>query len=154
MLRDTISGSKGSSLFRQDPVTGVLLFYDNSRSMYISADRETFKFGIDHRTLYNSMWMKITGGVNSLTNGYLISRNAIITCLSISTQNSDTNCIFRVKSNVSNPDITSIPLVGSSSNTIDNLSININSGDYLRVYADIISDKIEFPEMLIEIAWR
>ena len=154
MLRDTISGSRGSSLFRQDPVTGVLLFYDNSRSMYISTDRETFKFGIDHRTLSNSMWMKMTGGVNTLTNGYLVSRNAVITCLSVTTQTVSSNCIFRVKSNISNPDITSIPLIGVSSNTIDNLSININQGDYLRVYADVISGKIDFPEMLIEIAWR
>ncbi len=154
MLRDTISGSRGSQQFKQDPVTGILLFYDNSRSMYVSTTRENFEFGIDHRNVSAPQWMLLTGGGNSLTNGYPISRNGLITCISVSTQNVSTNCIFRLRSSIAGPDITSIPLVGSSFNTIDNLSLPINQGTYLRVLADVVLGNIDFPEITIEIAWR
>lgn len=153
MLRDTIPG-RSSQQFKQDPITGVLLFYDQSRLMYISTDRESYQYGIDHKTINKSMWMKVSGNVNTLTNGIIISRNGVITCLSVSTQNIAANCIFRIKSSISGIDIATITLSGSSFEIDDSLSININKNDYLRVYADVISGQIDYPILNLEIAWR
>ncbi len=152
MLRDTIPGS--SQQFKQDPTTGVLLFYDQSRSMFISANRETFQYGIDHKNINRSMWMKVSGNVNTLTNGIIIPRNGLITCVSVSTQNVTTNCIFRIRSSITGADIITISLSGSTFEIDDSLSVNINKDDYLRVYADVISGQIDYPILNLEIAWR
>ena len=85
MLRDTIPGS--SQRFKQDPTTGILLFFDQTRATYVSADRETCKFGIDHSNVNHPRWMMMTGGVNTLVNGNTIPRNGMITCLTVSTKN-------------------------------------------------------------------
>ena len=152
MLRDTIPGS--SQRFKQDPVTGILLFYDQSRSTYISTDRETYRFGIGHVNINRPRWMILTGGGNTLTNGNLVPRNGVITCLSVSTKNTTTDCVFKIRSLIAGPDITSISLLGTSSNVIDNLAININQNDRIRVFADVISGKLDYPELSVEIAWR
>jgi len=154
MLRDTIPGNKGGSTqqFKYDPVTGLLLFYDQIRIMYLSVDRESFKFGIDHRNISSPMWMSNDAG-NSLVNSYLIPRNGLITRVTVSTQNLS-NCIFRIRSLVSGPDLTTISLTGQSSKTNDNLSINLIPGNYLRILADVTSGNIDFPILSIEVAWR
>ena len=154
MLRDTISGRGGQQKFKQDPITGVLLYYDQSRSVYLSTDRETFTFGFPHKNIKHPVWMLLTGKVNSLTNGYLVPRDGAITCLAVSSKNITTNCIFRIRSNTSGPDITTITLNGSSTTIQESLNININKGDYLRVFMDVISGKVDYPEISIEFAWR
>ena len=151
MLRDTIPGS--SQRFKQDPITGVLLFYDQSRNMYVSANRETYRFGLDHINIKHPRWMEILSG-NTLVNGDVLPRDGIITCLSVSTQNTNTNCVFRIRSLIAGPDITTITLSGTSSNVVDSLAININKNNKLRVFADVISDSIDYPELSVEIAWR
>lgn len=152
MLRDTIPGS--SQRFKQDPNTGILFFYDQSRAMYVSTDRETYTFGIDHKKIKRPRWMLLTGRGNALTNGYPVPRDGIITCLTITTKNIAANTIFRIRSTVSGSDITSIQLSGTSFNKIDNLKVNINQNDHIRVLADVVTGQIDYPVFALEIAWR
>lgn len=156
MLRDTIPGqivTPPSTQFKQDPVTGMLLYYDDLRHRYISTDRKTVSFSIDHSNINHPLWMKVIG-VLSNNNGYPILRHAIITNITVSTSSKTDNCVFRLKNDVGGPDISTITLFNQSFHSHEGLDIPINSGKSLRVYADVITNHIDHPIITIELAWR
>lgn len=138
---------------KQD-VNGILLFYDNSRSKFLSISREVLTFGIDHNNINNSRWMMTTGTVNSNIVGYKIPRNATITSLTIQTKNLVTNCSFDILKNNLPSVETSISLTNESSKSIDNIDIPLNTNDWIQAILNITSGSVDYPILSIELAWR
>jgi len=154
MLRDTIPGRRGGSgNFTQDS-NGILLFYDNSRTRWISVTRQFVSFGLKNRNISDSRWMQVTGDAYSLNTGYRLPRNAILTSLTVQTQNNVSNCAFRLRRNGVASNIASLTLVGQDANTLDNLNVDLDAGDWLQVYLEITSGNVDHPELLLELAWR
>ena len=143
MLRDTIVQSQSQQFIQN--ANGILLFYDNSRSKYLSATRESFAFGINHRNITDSQWLLLTSRNRSNLTGYKIPRNATITSLTIQTQNAVPNCVFYIRRNGVSANLTSITLTSQTSNTVDNLNIDITQNDWLQSYLQINSDNVDFP---------
>lgn len=132
---------------------GILIFYDRSRSVWISISREVISFGIDHRNISSSRWMQMSGKVLSNTSGYKIPRDGIITSISIQSQN-NTTCDFRIRKNGNTSNLHTTSLTNQSGKSDDNLNININSDDWLQVLLDINNGDIDYPVLSIEVAWR
>lgn len=152
MLKDTIVRGQ-TQTYTQD-AHGILLFYDNSRSKTLSITRESFPFGINHRNITSSQWMTLVGRNRSNLTGYKIPRNATITSLSVQTQNSVADCTFYIRRNGVVTNLTSITLVGQVSNVIDDLDIDLNNDDWLQVYLQVNSGNVDYPTLLLELAWR
>lgn len=153
MLRDTIVNPSQAQQFTQDS-NGILLFYDNSRSKYLSTSRQILSFGINHRNIAASQWMMATSRVRTNIIGYKIPRNATITALTTQTQNSVANCSFDIRKNNSITNIVSVTLIGQTSNVTDNLNVDININDWLQVFLQVNSDNVDNPLLNLEIAWR
>jgi len=151
MLRDTIV--RRQSQLTQD-AHGIVLFYDNSRSKQLSITRESFSFGINHRNISSSQWMQLTTRNRSNVTGYKIIRDATLTSISVQTQNSVENCAFYVRKNGVLTNITSITLIGQTSNVIDDLDVNVDKDDWIQIYLQVNSGNVDFPSLLLELAWR
>ncbi len=149
MLRDTIR--KGSSDFQQGS-DGILKFYDNSRSMWISVIRNFYTFGIHRKKINGTRWMEMTGRVLSNLSGYLIPRNGLITSISITT-NDFTSSEFYIQKNITT-NLYTATFVGEKDKVFDNLSINVNKQDKLSCYVKVVSGYLYYPELTLEIAWR
>ncbi len=153
MLRDIVQSSASTIPMKQDS-NGIFLFLDSSRSKYLSSSRENFSFGINHRNINASRWLRTTGDIPSNVNGYLIPRNATITSVSIQLQNTTTNSTIYIRKNKVLTTIVPIPLISTDSSILDNLNIDLNSGDYLQAYLSISSGNVDYPLLNLEIAWR
>jgi len=151
MLRDTVDSGLNVN-FRQDPTTGILTFWDTSRSMYIGVDRQKFTYGIDHANVRRDMWMRMVSRINTMANGSLISRDALITCISVVSANK-TDAEIEVYTN----DIlkTSIILTDEDKKVDDSLSISLDSNDVISVLCKPLNNKVlNYPSLTIEVAWR
>ena len=82
MLRDI---AQSSQRLYQDS-NGILLFYDYSRSKFLSTLRESLSFGINHRNISANQWLFLTGKIPSNVVGYKIPRDATITAITIQTK--------------------------------------------------------------------
>jgi len=151
MLRDTVEAGGGVQ-FRQDPTTGILTFWDTSRSMFVGVDRENYEYGINHKNIRVPMWMMITSRIKSLAKGNVIPRNAMITCLTASAK-ALTNCEFEIYiNNVLN---TSVVMLTANKHIDESLSIPLNLGDELSVLCNPLNGQvINYPSLTIEVAWR
>ncbi len=150
MLRDIVSPSSQKT---KQTIEGVMLFYDNSRTRYLSASRESLHFGVDHKNILNDRYLMLISGIVSNVSGYKLYRNATITSLSVQTQNIS-NCIFRIRRNSNLTDIITISLNSEISKVIDNINIDLNKDDYLQCYMNVISGNVDYPVLSIEFAWR
>jgi len=153
MLRDVVTPSQSTQQFQQDS-NGILLFYDNSRSKYISVSREEFSFGIRHRNITGTRWLAATSNLITNVSGYKIPRNASITAITVQTQNSAAGCTFDIFRNGVAVSLTSISLSSETSKIIDNLDLDLNQGDWLQCQLTVTSGTVDYPMILLEIAWR
>jgi len=156
MLRDTIiakaTDSTSSMQFTQD-TDGVLKFYDISRSKWLSTSRQVIEYGIDHVNISSNRWMITSGGVKSNNSGYRLPRNATITSVTAQTTNSST-CTFLIKRNDVATTLYPFSLNAQQGKAQDNLDIELNEDDYLQVQISSITGNVDYPIILIEIAWR
>ncbi len=153
MLRDVITPSTNSHQLKQDS-NGVLLFFDNSRSKFLSASRQTYKFGIDHRTISNDRYLYAVDKIATNITGYRMPRNATITSITIQSSNNTGTSIFYLRKN-NNP-INIFPTATLTANgiTTDNLNFDINKDDWLQLFITISSGNISNPLVVLELAWR
>ena len=135
-------------------MTRILMFYDTTRTKYLSTTRNTYKFGMNHSKLNMTMYLLATGRTRTNITGYKIPRNATITSLTIQTQNLVTNASFQIlKNNTTIPIISSIQLLNQSSKSTDNLNVNINKDDWLQCRLIPLS-QVDYPILTLELAWR
>lgn len=133
---------------------GVLKFFDSSRSKTLSVSRETLSFGINHRDISGKRWMNMTGKVNSLATGYKILRDATITSITVQTQNIITEARFNIRVNGVDTNLHTSTISSAKGIIEDNLNYDINKGDYLQLFMSVLIGNVDFPIVMIEIAWR
>ena len=150
MLRDTISVNQLN--IKQD-INGIFLFYDNSRNKYLSTSRESFSFGMNNRNISNDRWLTVISGIYSNLSGYRTYRNSTITSMSVQTQNSS-DCIFHIRKNGVTSNFSPISLNNEKGKSLDNLDINLDVNDYLQCFLEVNSGNVDYPVLLIELAWR
>jgi hypothetical protein len=151
MLIDTIPRKQtGPSNFIQN-TEGLLMLYDNNRSKWLSISREIITFGIDHNNLQSNHWMMIHNQIRSNIEGYYIYRNSTITSICVKTKNesigkfkiiNNSNCIYNIELN------------NESNKIVNNLNIDLNITNSIRVLLDVIEGIIDYPIIILEIAWR
>ena len=148
MLRDTIV--KDSALKQ---VNGVLFYYDTSRGKWVSVFREVFSFTHNHRNIPNDMWLRIEGKIPSNLNGYLMTRDSVITSLSAKTENI-ADCVFRIRKNGSPTNIASLTFIGQTTGQLNSLNIDLDAGDYIQCFLEVTSGDVDYPIVNVEIAAR
>jgi hypothetical protein len=149
MLRDTIVNTQQ---FSQNS-DGILLFFDQSRTKWISTSRQIIEFGINHKNISTDRWLMTAGGVYTTSTGYKVPRNGTIMSTSIqSTANA--TCSFLVKRNNNVTTLHTLSLTAQTGKSDDNLDINVNENDWLQVLLSINTGVISYPVLLIEIGWR
>ena len=149
MLTDTLNQGQ---ILKQD-ANGLLQLYDASRSRWLSVARNNIYFGLDHKDIISNRWFNMVGTVGSNTSGYRVPRNCIITCITVQAQN-DASCDIIVRKNDSDTEITSVTLSSESGKTSDGLDIEISADDRIQLFLQITSGNIDYPEVVIELAWR
>jgi hypothetical protein len=148
MFQDNYQGFPVS--FRGN-TTGVLMVYDNSRSRWLSTVRNFLDFSISHTGLDADMYMRFGDVVTSI-NGYLVKRNATITCITARCGNV-ANVTFSVRKNGGSPAV-SMSLVGEVYKISDNVNVDLDAGDWLQVLMQVDSGVVDYPIVSLEIAWR
>ncbi len=148
MLRDTVEKP------RTQTYNGILYHYDSSRSKWLSYSRQLIGFGIHHKNISHPQFMKMSGGVNSRVSGYSLVREAVITSVTIQTKSISANCDFKLQKNGTGLDVTTFNLTGVSSLSLDNLNIDLNKDDWIQMLASPVVGITNYPELLIELAWR
>jgi len=149
MLRDTVQTSQRT---KQDS-NGIFLFYDSSRSKFLSVTRPIICFGSNHSNISNDRWLSLISNIPSNTSSYKIVRNGTITSISVQSKN-NSNCTFRIRKNNIPLDLTTLELNNQNSKVIDNLNIDVNINDYIQCYMSVISGNIDYPVLVLELAWR
>lgn len=149
MLTDTFNQSQ---ILKQDS-NGILQFYDVSRSRWLSVTRHNICFGLDHKNITDDRWFNMTGTVGSNTSGYRIPRDCIITCITVQSQN-NASCNIIVRKNDVTSTITSVSLSSEKGKTSDNLDVELDADDRIQLFLQITSGNVDYPEVIIELAWR
>lgn len=135
------------------PENGNLYYYDTSRSKYLSVNRETFIFGIDHKSISGDRYMSADGKVKTMVTGVPVPRKGTIISLAAKSRD-NTISRFRIRKNGNVSDITSLSVSGASGDVTDNLDIDIDKNDWLQAFLTVDSGEIHYPILTVEIAWR
>ena len=129
---------------------GLLMMYDNNRSKWLSVSRDSIKFGIGHNNITSNRWLMIDEVWTNLQ-GYDIDRNVTITLITAQSQN-NSNCKFRIIN--SSGDLYLVELINESKKINDDININVDRNDSIQVFLEVNENKVDYPSLLIEYAWR
>lgn len=134
-------------------INGDLVYYDDTRSTWLTSSSSTVTFGLNHRNISSNRYMKMTSGVYSNISGYRVSKNSVITSISIQSLNI-ADCIFRIRKNNNPTNIVSLSLTSQNGNSINSLNININKNEFIQCYMEVNSGNIDFPELTLNYSGR
>lgn len=130
----------------------ILYTYDDSRSKWLSIEKQNFVFG--RSGLTNKQYLSYyTGNLTSNRSGLRMLRNACITGLSAQFNNLNTGT-FYIRKNNNNSTITSLDVLNDYGNGKDDINIDVNKGDFLQCYFESVFSTVHDPMIIIEIAWR
>ena len=76
----------------------------------------------------------------------------LITSMTIQSHN-EANVEVKIRKNDSLSDVASITLNNEVGKSEDNLDIELNTNDWIQAYLQINSNNIDYPVLLVEIAW-
>ncbi len=145
----TPTGSSAGQM-HVDNTNGILYIYDATRGKWLSVDRTMVGWGRNNSNTTNE-YLRQFNGAPSIVNGWRMIRNATITAISAQTDKNQT-WTLEIRKNDSSNIITSLTISNSKGNHSNTVNINVNEGDYLQAYCN--GNSIDYPQTLIEIAWR
>ena len=138
----TPTGTDAGQLFMGDD--GILYTYDATRAKWLSVDR----------TLLN--WESAVSALSTAyigASGIRLVRDATITAITAQSGSIlAAGWSIEVRKNGLTGDILTLNISGQEGNHNNSTDIDVNEGDYLRVYCNGLL--VVFPQALIEIAWR
>lgn len=147
MLRDTIIQKPQ---FRLD--SGIIYFYDSSRSKWVSSIRENLNFGLNYKNISLDRWMKMVGSSYSNTTGYKIPRPAVITAATVQTK-LDADCKINIRRNGNSSNLYSLVLNNEKSKSANFLNIDINVNDFIQAHLEVVSGSVYYPQFWVELCW-
>lgn len=135
-------------------IDGILCAFDETRNKWLSVDRKLIAWGKDKasQNQYLSHW---SGNSPSNNSGLRMIRDATIVGMSGHFESVvGTGVSFDVEKNDGSTAIATLSVTNATQgNQVDNTNIDLDAGDALQAYfnSDI---KEDYPEFIIEIAWR
>ncbi|SFR89764.1 hypothetical protein, partial [Maribacter stanieri] len=145
----TPTGTSGGQMFVSND-DGILYIYDGTRSKWLSIDRTMVGWGRNSNNTSNEYLRQFNGALSN-QNGWRMVRNGTITAISAQSD-IDQTWTFEVRKNDATTVIASITMTGIQGNHNNTLNVDINEGDFIQAYCNGTS--VDYPETLIEIAWR
>jgi hypothetical protein len=144
----TPTGNSGGQMFVGDD--GILYVFDGTRSKWLSVDRTMVGWGRNSNNTSNE-YLRQFNGAQSNNNGWRMVRDGTITAISAQSNASQT-WTLQIRKNDATATITSLSMAAQTGNHDNTLNIDISAGDFIQAYCN--GNSIDFPQTLIEIAWR
>ncbi|MCG8827775.1 hypothetical protein G1J88_05150 [Tenacibaculum dicentrarchi] len=145
----TPTGTSGGQMF-VDSTNGILYIYDGTRMKWLSVDRTMIGWGRDNDNT-TDQYLRQFNGAPSNKNGWRMIRNATITAITAQTD-IDQTWTLEIRKNDGTTAIASLTMTNQQGNHNNAVNIDVNEGDFIQAYCNGTS--VDFPETLIEIAWR
>ncbi|MCG8795762.1 hypothetical protein [Tenacibaculum finnmarkense] len=145
----TPTGTSGGQMF-VDSTNGILYIYDGTRAKWLSVDRTMVGWGVNNANTGNE-YLRQFNGAQSNRNGWRMIRNGTITAISAQT-NINQTWTLEIRKNDGTTAIASLTITNQQGNHNNTLNIDVNEGDFIQAYCNGTS--VDYPETLIEIAWR
>ncbi|MCD8407515.1 hypothetical protein LNI96_06205 [Tenacibaculum dicentrarchi] len=145
----TPTGTSGGQMF-VDSTNGILYIYDGTRMKWLSVDRIMIGWGRDSNNT-TDQYLRQFNGAPSNKNGWRMIRNATITAITAQTD-IDQTWTLEIRKNDGTTAIASLIMTNQQGNHNNILNIDVNEGDFIQAYCNGTS--VDFPQTLIEIAWR
>ncbi|MCG8830006.1 hypothetical protein [Tenacibaculum finnmarkense] len=145
----TPTGTSGGQMF-VDSTNGILYIYDGTRAKWLSVDRTMVGWGVNNANTGNE-YLRQFNGAQSNRNGWRMIRNATITAISAQT-NINQTWTLEIRKNDGTTAIASLTITNQQGNHNNTLNIDVNEGDFIQAYCN--GSSVDYPETLIEIAWR
>jgi hypothetical protein len=152
MLTDNARPAGGSSVLINED--GINVIYDPTREKTLSVFRDNVMFGIDHKNIVGKRWMRLAGKVNSVSSGYKLPRDGVITAITIQSENIVEEARINIRTNNQIENLHTANLTTTKDLIEDNLNIDINKGDYIQLFLSVLVGSISYPVVNVEIAWR
>ena len=144
----TPTGTESGQIFMGDD--GILYAYDGSRTKWLSVDRTMVGWGVNN-PVTTLAYMRQFNGAESNKNGWRMLRDGTITGITVQTENANT-WTLEIRKNDGLIPIAILAIAATEGGQDDTMNIDFNQGDFLQAYCNGIA--VEYPETLIEIAWR
>jgi len=132
---------------------GLLYHFDESRSKWLSVNRETISFGIAAKSIVGKRYAT-TGNFYSNLSGQKLLRDVTITGISVQTNNIQCTFLINIHKNKNTNSIYQVNLLNENSKVIDNIDFDLFKDDFLQVSIDNNDVPVSYPEILIEYCWR
>lgn len=145
MLTDNITSNRTRS------INGITYAYNMTRMKWLSIGTCHISYGINHRSINTSRWLAVTHGIYSNNIGFKIPKDGTI-ITAIAQAKNQTTCKFIVK----DENLIDVLELGfnNESDKIVELNVDFEEEVSLRCYLEIESDKIDFPFIVLECAYR
>ncbi|MCD8402602.1 hypothetical protein [Tenacibaculum finnmarkense] len=145
----TPTGTSGGQMF-VDSTNGILYIYDGTRAKWLSVDRTMVGWGVNNANTTNQ-YLRQFNGAQSSQNGWRMIRNGTITAISAQTDINQT-WTLEIRKNDGTTAIASLTITNQQGNHNNSVNIDVNEGDFIQAYCN--GSSVDYPETLIEIAWR
>jgi len=143
----TPTGTEAGQMFMG--TDGILYAYDDSRSKWLSVDRNEISWARNY-SLTTNEYLRAHSSPSS-NNGYRMIRDATITAIAAQTNASGSWSLLILK----NDGVVSIAFITLSSETgkhATNINVDVDEGDFIQAYC--LGSNINHPLGSIEFAWR
>ncbi len=144
----TPTGSLSGQMFVADD--GLLYAYDEVRAKWLSVDRTMFGWGRNTNTVTDE-YLRQYNGTPSDNTGWRMIRDGTITAITVQTDAAE-SCTIEIRKNDTVTIISSLTLTNEEGRHDNTINIDFNEGDFLQCFLN--GTDIDFPQVLIEIAWR
>jgi len=136
-------------------IGNCLYLFDSGRGKWLSVESSTFNFGKD--TWAGDDYLEYAGDIDE--SGPQMPRNGTVVYATFNTTNGDPTHSGAIKiiDTTSDPEIevSSTPMVLEEGTRVyDNLNIDFDAGDKIRIYIDPSAWGVENPSVVLWIKWR
>lgn len=144
----TPTGSLSGQMFVAND--GLLYAYDAVRTKWLSVDRTMFGWGRNSANTTDE-YLRQYNGAFSINNGWRMIRDGTITAITVQTDAAE-SCTIEIRKNDTTTIISSLTLTNEEGRHDNTINVDFDEGDFLQCYLN--GTDIDFPQVLIEIAWR
>ncbi|NER18612.1 hypothetical protein [Spongiivirga citrea] len=144
----TPAGSLSGQMFVAND--GLLYAYDAVRTKWLSIDRTMFGWGRNDANTTDEYLRQYNGALSN-NNGWRMIRDGTITAITVQTDAAE-SCTIEIRKNDTTTIVSSLTLTNEEGRHDNTINIDFNEGDFLQCFLN--GTDINFPQVLIEIAWR
>ena len=135
---------------------GLLYAYDGTRNKWLSVDRNLIGWGRNRSNAGSdapllTQYLRQYNGAPSDLNGWRMIRDGTITAITVQS-NADQTYTVEIRKNDDTDIETSLAVSNDQGKHVTTINVDFDEGEFLQCYLD--ASAVEYPQVLIEIAWR